>query len=57
MVQPASTLSCWFHSRVDNERGRTRRISIVALARKPMIAFCRYIIQGEAPEGAVLKAA
>jgi hypothetical protein len=30
--QPASALSCWFRQRVGSERGRIRRISIVALA-------------------------
>jgi len=55
--QPASTLSRWFHTRVGNERGRIRRISIVALARKLLIAVWRYVTQGEVPEGAVLKAA
>jgi hypothetical protein len=55
--QPASTLSRWFHSRVGKERGRIRRISIVALARKLLIAVWRYVTHGEIPEGAVLKAA
>jgi len=55
--QPASALSRWFHTRVGNERGRIRRISIVALARKLLIAVWRYVTQGEVPEGAVLKAA
>ena len=55
--QPASTLSRWFHTRVGNERGRIRRISIVALARKLLIAVWRYVTQGEVPEGAMLKAA
>ena len=45
------------HTRVGNERGRIRRISIVALARKLLIAVWRYVTQGEVPEGAVLKAA
>jgi transposase len=49
-------LSRWFHARVGNERGRIRRISIVALARKLLIAVWRYVTQGEVPEGAVLKA-
>ena len=55
--QPGSALSRWFHTRVGNERGRIRRISIVALARKLLIAVWRYVTQGEVPEGAVLKAA
>src|ERR1700757_9932 len=55
--QPASALSRWFHTRVGNERGRIRRISIVALARKLLIAVWRYVTQGEVPDGAVFKAA
>ena len=45
------------HARVGKERGRIRRIAIVALARKLLIAIWRYVTQGEVPEGAVLKAA
>ena len=55
--QPTSALSRWFHTRVGNERGRIRRIAIVALARKLLIAIWRYVNQGEVPEGAVLKPA
>ena len=55
--QPTSALSRWFHTRVGTERGRIRRISIVALARKLLIAVWRYVTQGEVPEGAVVKAA
>ena len=53
--QPASALSCWFRQRVGSERGRMRRISIVALARKLLIALSRYINHGEIPAGAVVK--
>ena len=53
--QPASALSCWFRQRVGSERGRIRRISIVALARKLLIALSRYINNGEIPTGAVVK--
>ncbi len=55
--QPGSALSRWFHARVGTERGRIRRISIVALARKLLVAVWRYVTQGEIPEGAVVKAA
>src|SRR5205807_7392166 len=55
--QPASALSCWFRQRVGSERGRTRRISIVALARKLLIALSRYVTHGEIPAGAVMKPA
>jgi transposase len=55
--QPDSTLSGWFRARVGDERGRVRRIAIVALARKLLIVLWRYVTQGEVPERAVLKAA
>jgi len=55
--QPDSALSSWFRVRVGNERGRIRRITIVALARKLLIALWRYVTHGEVPEGAKLKAA
>jgi transposase len=54
--QPDSALSGWFRQRVGSERGRTRRISIVALARKLLIALSRYVTRGEIPAGAVVKA-
>jgi transposase len=53
--QPDSALSRWFRQRVGNETGRVRRIAIVALARKLLIALWRYVTQGTIPEGAVLK--
>jgi transposase len=55
--QPASALSQWFHERVRTDRGRLRRISIVALARKLLVALWRFTTHGEIPEGASLKAA
>ena len=55
--QPGSVLSAWFRARVGNERGRIRRITIVALARKLLIALWRYVAHGEVPEGAKFKAA
>lgn len=55
--QPDSALSRWFRARVGTERGRIRRIAIVALARKLLIALWRYVTHGEVPEGAVFKAA
>jgi len=54
--QPASALSCWFRQRVGSKRGRIRRISIVALARKLLIALARYLSHGEIPAGAVMTA-
>jgi transposase len=53
--QPESALTRWFRARVGGERGRIRRIAIVALARKLLIALWRYVTQGEVPEGAIVK--
>ncbi len=54
--QPGSALSRWFHERVGDRRGKIRRIAIVALARKLLVALWRYVTQGLLPEGAELKA-
>jgi transposase len=53
--QPGSQLSCWFRERVGNLKGRIRRISIVAVARKLMVALWRYLTTGLVPIGAVLR--
>jgi transposase len=53
--QPGSALSRWFADRVRKEGGRKRRITIVALARKLLIALWKYVNRGEVPEGAALK--
>ena len=55
--QPDNPLSKWFHARVGNARGRVRRVAIVAVARKLLIALWRYATTGEIPEGARLSAA
>ena len=55
--QPNSALSRWFQARVGAAKGRIRRIAIVALARKLLVALWRYVTQGVVPEGAELKAA
>jgi transposase len=55
--QPASALAQWFHTRVRADRGRLRRVSIVALARKLLVALWRFTTHGEIPEGAFLKGA
>ena len=54
--QPDSALSAWFRGRVGQGRGRIRRIAIVALARKLLVALWRYVTQGVVPQGAALKA-
>jgi len=55
--QPDSTLSRRFQARVGAAKGRIRRIAIVALARKLVVALWRYVAQGVVPEGAVFKTA
>ena len=52
--QPGSALAAWFRERVGAMAGRTRRIAIVALARKLLIALWRYAEAGELPEGVTL---
>ena len=53
--QPDSPLSVWFRDRVGKLKGRIRRITIVAVARKLLIALWRYLETGLVPEGAILK--
>ena len=55
--QPASALTRWFLERVGSATGRVRRITVVALARKLMIALWRYLTTGQIPEGAIMKSA
>jgi transposase len=55
--QPDSALSQWFRQRTANASGRIRRIAIVALARKLIVALWRYVTTGLVPDHAVLKAA
>ncbi len=53
--QPKSDLSKWFEKRFGQGGKRMRRIGIVALARKLLIALWRYLEHGEIPQGAELK--
>jgi transposase len=52
--QPGSALTCWFRERVGNVKGRIRRIAVVAVARKLMVALWKYLTTGLVPTGAVL---
>ena len=54
--QPRSALGQWYSRRFSAGGSRMRRIGIVALARKLLIALWRYLETGVVPEGAVLKA-
>jgi transposase len=53
--QPGSALSQWYERRFGSGNKRARKVGIVALARKLLIALWRYVEQGEVPEGAVQK--
>jgi transposase len=54
--QPGSILGRWFHERVGDKRGKIRRITIVAVARKLLVALWHYVMHGLVPAGAMLKA-
>ena len=54
--QPGSALATWFRERVGTLQGRTRRIAIVALARKLLIAlWWRYVEAGVLPAGVEIR--
>jgi len=55
--QPGSALAAWFHKRVGTLQGRTRRIAIVAMARRLLIALWRYVETGVMPDGVEIRAA
>jgi transposase len=55
--QPESTLSRWYQERFARGNSRTRRIGIVALARRLLVALWKYLEQGTLPQGACLKSA
>jgi len=54
--QPESELSRWFNTRTAGAGKRARRIAIVALARKLIVALWRYLTTGLVPAGATMKA-
>jgi transposase len=53
--QPDSALTRWYRTRFAAGGARLRRIGIVALARKLLIALWRYSEQGIVPAGATLR--
>jgi transposase len=53
--QRESALAQWYQRRFGGGSKRLRRIGIVALARKLLIALWRYVEYGEIPEGAIVK--
>ena len=50
--QPGSKLSQWYNRRFGSGNKRARKVGIVALARKLLIALWRYLEHGEWPDGA-----
>jgi transposase len=52
--QPTSALSQWYERRFGVGSARLRKLGIVALARKLLIALWRFVKTGVLPEGAVL---
>lgn len=54
--QPQSELARWYYGRVGKLDGRVRRIMIIALARKLVIALWRYLEQDKVPTGAIIAA-
>ena len=55
--QPQSALALWFKERTMHNGGRHKRTTIVALARKLLVALWKYVTLGVVIEGAVMKGA
>ena len=55
--QPKSALALWFEERVRRNGGRHKKTTIVALARKLLVALWKYVTAGVVIEGAVMKTA
>lgn len=55
--QPRSALALWFEDRVRQNGGRLKKTTIVALARKLLVALWKYVTAGVVIEGAIMKPA
>ena len=53
--QPQSALALWFEERVRRNGGRLKKTTIVALARKLLVALWKYVTAGVVIEGAAMK--
>lgn len=53
--QPTSALTAWFKARVAQNGGRQKKSTIVALARKLLVALWKYVNAGVVIEGAVAR--
>jgi transposase len=54
--QPQSALTQWFKERINRNGGRLKKSTIVALARKLVVALWKYVTAGVVIEGAVMNA-
>ena len=52
--QKDSALAQWFFARTQDGRGPTRKVMIVALARKLLVAFWKFAMSGVVIEGAIM---
>ena len=55
--QPRSALTLWFQDRTERNGGRRRKTTIVALARKLLVALWKYVSAEVVIEGAMIRAA
>ena len=55
--QPRSALTLWFKDRNNRNGGRRRKTTIVALARKLLVALWKYVSAGVVIEGAMIRPA
>ena len=51
------TFTLWFQDRMERNGGRRRKTTIVALARKLLVALWKYVTAGVVIEGAMIRAA
>jgi transposase len=52
-----STDPLWFKDRVSRNGGRLKKTTVVALARKLLVALWKYVTAGVVSEGAIVKSA
>jgi transposase len=55
--QPGSALTLWFKDRIERNGGRRRKTTIVALARKLLVALWKYVSAGVVIEGGMIRPA
>ena len=55
--QPDSALARWYRDRVRRDGGRMRKVAVVALARKLLVALWKYVTAGVVIEGAAMRSA